>query len=121
MNKRSVADLFEQVSSELARTDAAVYRRIGEHIATTKQSLAELARQETGALALLYGGDFSSMSQAALRKLCSSNGIKGVSKLKSPELIAKLKTHGIQPPATPIEKLKKDQLVAIVKELLERS
>lgn len=116
--KTSVADLFQQVSADLAKTDATVYRRLGQHISATKQALAELSPEESGPLALLSGGDFNSMTVAALKKLCSGNGIKRVSALKKPQLISVLKEHGVQAPPTPIEKLTKVQLVAIVKELL---
>jgi len=118
--KTSVADLFQQVSADLAKTDAAVYRRVGQHISATKQALAELAPDQSGPLALLSGGDFNSMTVAALKKLCSGNGIKRVSAFKKPELVAVLKKHGVQAPPTPIEKLTKGQLVDIVKELLAR-
>jgi hypothetical protein len=118
--KTSVADLFQQVSADLAKTDATVYRRLGQHISATKQALAELSPEESGPLALLSGGDFNSMTVAALKKLCSGNGIKRVSALKKPQLISVLKEHGVQAPPTPIEKLTKGQLVSIVKELLSR-
>jgi hypothetical protein len=118
--KTSVADLLQQVSADLAKTDAAVYRRVGQHISATKQALAELAPDQSGPLALLSGGDFNSMTVAALKKLCSGNGIKRVSAFKKPELVAVLKKHGVQAPPTPIEKLTKGQLVDIVKELLAR-
>ena len=118
--KTSVADLFQQVSADLAKTDATVYRRLGQHISATKQALAELSPEESGPLALLSGGDFNSMTVAALKKLCSGNGIKRASALKKPQLISVLKEHGIKAPPTPIEKLTKGQLVAIVNELLAR-
>ena len=119
-SKTSVADLFQQVSADLAKTDAAVYRRLGQHISTTKQALAELSPEESVPLALLSSGDFNTMTVAALKKLCSGNGIKRVSTLKKPQLISVLREHGVQAPPTPIEKLTKGQLVAIVKELLAR-
>jgi len=119
-SKTSVADLFQQVSADLAKTDSAVYRRLGQHISTTKQALAELSPEESVPLALLSSGDFNTMTVAALKKLCSGNGIKRVSTLKKTQLISVLKEHGVQAPPTPIEKLTKGQLVAIVKELLAR-
>ena len=118
--KTSVADLFQQVSADLAKTDATVYRRLGQHISATKQALAELSPEESCPLALLSSGDFNTMTVAALKKLCSGNGIKRVSALKKPQLISELREHGVQAPPTPIEKLTKGQLVAIVKELLAR-
>jgi hypothetical protein len=118
--KTSVADLFQQVSADLAKTDATVYRRLGQHISATRQALAELSPEESGPLGLLSGGDFNSMTVAALKKLCTGNGIKRVSALKKPQLISVLTEHGVQAPPTPIEKLTKGQLVAIVKELLVR-
>ena len=118
--KTSVADLFQQVSADLAKTDATVYRRLGQHISATRQALAELSPEESGPLGLLSGGDFNSMTVAALKKLCTGNGIKRVSALKKPQLISVITEHGVQAPPTPIEKLTKGQLVAIVKELLVR-
>jgi hypothetical protein len=118
--KTSVADLFQQVSADLAKTDATVYRRLGQHISATRQALAELSPEESGPLGLLSGGDFNSMTVAALKKLCTGNGIKRVSALKKPQLISVLTEHGVHAPPTPIEKLTKGQLVAIVKELLVR-
>jgi hypothetical protein len=118
--KTSVADLFQQVSADLVKTDATIYRRLGQHISATRQALAELSPEESGPLGLLSGGDFNSMTVAALKKLCTGNGIKRVSALKKPQLISVLTEHGVQAPPTPIEKLTKGQLVAIVKELFVR-
>ena len=63
-------------------------------------------------------GDFKLMTVAELRKFCSSQGLRKVSKLKRPELLKLLGDNGLQPPPLPankvIKKLKRAELEAIV-------
>jgi len=63
-------------------------------------------------------GDFKLMTVAELRKFCSSQGLRKVSKLKRPELLKLVGDNELQPPPLPpdkvIRKLKRAELESIV-------
>jgi len=63
-------------------------------------------------------GDFKLMTVAELRKFCSSQGLRKVSKLKRPELLKLIGDNDLQPPPLPpekvIKKLKRAELESIV-------
>ena len=63
-------------------------------------------------------GDFSLMAVGDLRKFCTSQGIRKVSKLRKPELLLLLSEKDLEPPLLPIDKvlkkLKRSDLEKIV-------
>ena len=63
-------------------------------------------------------GDFKLMTVTELRKFCSSQGLRKVSKLKRPELLKLIGDNELQPPPLPpekvIKKLKRAELESIV-------
>jgi hypothetical protein len=63
-------------------------------------------------------GDFKLMTVAELRKFCTSQGLRKVSKLKRPELLKLVGDKQLQPPPLPpdkvIKKLKRAELEAII-------
>ena len=63
-------------------------------------------------------GDFKLMTVPELRKFCTSQGLRKVSKLKRPELLKLIGESELQPPPLPtekvIKKLKRAELESIV-------
>ena len=63
-------------------------------------------------------GDFKLMTVSELRKFCTSQGLRRVSKLKRPELLKLVGDNELQPPLLPpekvIKKLKRADLESIV-------
>jgi hypothetical protein len=118
----SIADLFEQTNRELVGTDARLYRRLGDHLQRTGaalQSLSAAEQSESVALTALLGqGSFLKQSVAALKQLCKAHGIKGYSKLQKNALAQMLESHGITPPAPPLESYSKQELISLVRQLL---
>lgn len=121
----SIADLLEQTNRELAGTDARVYRRVGEHLQRTGAALQSLQDAETSGIppakALLGKGSFLKQSVASLKRLCKENGIKGYTKLQKEALAKVLETHGVTPPPQPLESFTKNELIALVRQLLALS
>jgi|TARA_X000000950_G_C13598331_1_gene530288 hypothetical protein len=69
-------------------------------------------------LAPFLHGDFKLMTVAELRKFCTSQGLRKVSKLKRSEILKLLGDNNLQPPPLPqekvIKKLKRAELESIV-------
>jgi hypothetical protein len=69
-------------------------------------------------LAPFLHGDFKLMTVAELRKFCTSQGLRKVSKLKRSEILKLLGDKDLQPPPLPhekvIKKLKRAELESIV-------
>ena len=70
--------------------------------------------------ALLGRGSFQQQTVPTLKRLCKENGITGYSQLRKAELAQELERHGVVPPPRPLENFKKDELIALVKQLLEQ-
>lgn len=118
----SIADLLEHANRELAGTDARVYRRVGEHLQRSCTALQNLQDSEAAAVpdskALLGRGSFLKQSVASLKRLCREHGIKGYSKLQKEALAKVLEHHGVTPPPPPLESFTKQELLALVRQLL---
>ena len=82
-------------------------------LSATPEEDSELQR----ILAPFLRGDFAVMTVAELRKLCTSKGIKKVSKLKRDQLLRLIEENKLDPPSLPaekiIKKLKRSQLEEI--------
>ena len=76
------------------------------------------AAASPSALALLGKGSFQEQSVTTLKGLCKQHGIKGYSKLKKPALAAVLEQHGVAPPPRPLERFSKQELIALVRQLV---
>lgn len=135
MAKRPLSEQFREQLQELGSSLAAHTRSLEQHFETQEafltlrhQELEEAQQALPGseealedletALAPLVNGDLGSMTIPELRKLCSQAGLSGYYKFKKGELVAYMQEKEIAAPPLPVNKLKKDQLVAIVEAVL---
>lgn len=118
----SIADLLEQTNRELAGTDAHVYRRVADHVQRSGAALHTLQDMPSGGTqapnALLGRGSFEKLTVASLKRLCREHGIKGTSKLAKAALAKVLEDHGVTPPPPPLESFTKNELIALLRQLL---
>ena len=112
-NLRSIAESDARSLRELDRELGA----IRETSSPGQQALTQ--RPETNAL--LGEGTFMQQTVATLKRICKENGIKSVSKPRKAELAARLTTEGVSPPPRPLESFSQKELIALVKQLLERT
>ena len=136
MSKRRLSDQFRDQLGSLGESLAKHTRSLEGHLERQEQSLLdrqEDLRQEQQQLlsstskadaqlekllAPFMEGDFKLMTVTELRKFCTSQGLRKVSKLKRPELIQLVEDNGPQPPSLPpakvIKKLTRAELESIV-------
>ena len=136
MSRRRLSDQFRDQLGSLGESLAKHTRSLEGHL--ERQEISLLDRQtelEQEQRQLLSGaseadaqleklltpfvqGDFKLMTVTELRKFCSSQGLRKVSKLKRLELIKLVGDNGLQPPPLPpdkvIKKLKRAELESIV-------
>ena len=136
MSRRRLSDQFRDQLGSLGESLAKHTRSLEGHLERQEFSLLDRQKElEQEQRHLLSGasdsdaqleklmtpfvqGDFKLMTVAELRKFCSSQGLRKVSKLKRPELLQLVGDNELQPPPLPpekvIKKLKRAELEAIV-------
>ena len=138
MTKRRLSEQFREQLNSLGESLATHTRSLEGHFEGQEKLLIErqqaLAKDQQQLLASSPGegddaalqqllspflkGDFSLMAVGDLRKFCTSQGIRKVSKLRKPELLQLLGEKDIEPPLLPIDKvlkkLKRSDLEKIV-------
>ena len=136
MSRRRLSDQFRDQLGSLGESLAKHTRSLEGHLERQEFSLLdrqkELEQEQrhllTGAsdadaqleklLTPFLQGDFKLMTVTELRKFCSSQGLRKVSKLKRPELLKLIGESELQPPPLPpekvIKKLKRAELESIV-------
>ena len=136
MSRRRLSDQFRDQLGSLGETLAKHTRSLEGHLERQEFSLLdrqkELEQEQrhllTGAsdadaqleklLTPFLQGDFKLMTVTELRKFCTSQGLRKVSKLKRPELLKLIGESELQPPPLPpekvIKKLKRAELESIV-------
>ena len=136
MSRRRLSEQFRDQLGSLGESLAKHTRSLEGHLERQEFSLLdrqkELEQEQrhllTGAsdadaqleklLTPFLQGDFKLMTVTELRKFCSSQGLRKVSKLKRPELLKLVGDNQLQPPPLPpdkvIKKLKRAELEAIV-------
>ena len=136
MSKRRLSDQFRDQLGSLGESLAKHTRSLEGHLERQEFSLLDRQKElEQEQRHLLSGasdadgqlekllspfvqGDFKLMTVAELRKFCSSQGLRKVSKLKRPELLKLIGDNDLQPPPLPaekvIKKLKRAELESIV-------
>ena len=136
MSRRRLSEQFRDQLGSLGESLAKHTRSLEGHL--ERQEFSLLDRQEeleqeqrhllTGAsdadaqleklLTPFLQGDFKLMTVTELRKFCSSQGLRKVSKLKRSELLKLIGDSELQPPPLPpekvIKKLKRAELESIV-------
>ena len=115
-----IAEALRANLRAVAESDARSLRDIDQELRKATAPAAS-AHQLTGRerlAALLGQGSFQQQTVTTLRHLCKENGISGISKLRKAELVKKLECQGVMPPPRPLERLKKAELIALVRQLL---
>ena len=138
MTKRRLSEQFREQLNSLGESLASHTRSLDGHfegqekllierqqaLAKDQQQLLASSPDEGDDVALqqllspFLKGDFSLMAVGDLRKFCTSQGIRKVSKLRKPELLLLLSEKDLEPPLLPIDKvlkkLKRSDLEKIV-------
>ena len=136
MTRRRLSDQFRDQLGSLGESLAKHTRSLEGHLERQEQSLLErhddlqqerrqlLSGSSSGdgqlekMLTPFLKGDFKLMSVSELRKFCTSQGLRKVSKLKRSELLSLLGESQLEPPQLPpekvIKKLKRAELESIV-------
>ena len=136
MTRRRLSDQFRDQLGSLGESLAKHTRSLEGHLERQEQSLLErqdelqheqrqLLSSTSNAdgqleqlLAPFLKGDFKLMAVSELRKFCTSQGLRKVSKLKRQELLKLLGDNDLEPPPLPpekvIKKLKRAELESIV-------
>ena len=140
MSRRRLSEQFRDQLGSLGESLAKHTRSLEGHLERQQFSLLdrqqELEQEQrhllTGAsdadaqleklLTPFLQGDFKLMTVTELRKFCTSQGLRKVSKLKRPELLQLVGENGLQPPPLPpekvIKKLKRAELESIISYLV---
>jgi hypothetical protein len=123
----SVADLFLEVSRELARSDSRIYRSVGRHIARTREILERasddldqpLLQEEPDDLTL-GGPSYERQTRKSLERLCRSHGIRRYSRMTKNEMICRLREAGVPTPPIPLDALTKKELIELHEDTVRR-
>ena len=116
-----IAEALRANLKAVAASDARSLRELDQELraATTPAASTPQLKGRERMAALLGHGSFQQQTVTTLKRLCRENGISGYSKLRKAELAKELERHGVVPPPRPLESLKKAELVALVRRLLE--
>ncbi|CAI8160486.1 MAG: Uncharacterised protein [Prochlorococcus marinus str. MIT 9215] len=136
MSKRRLSDQFRDQLGSLGESLAKHTRSLESHLERQEYSLLDRQQeleheqqqllsaapdtddQLQQVLAPFLQGDFKLMTVVELRKFCTSQGLRKVSKLKKPELLKLLQDSQLDPPPLSpekvIKKLKRAELELIV-------
>ncbi|TGG85814.1 MAG: hypothetical protein ERJ69_02185 [Aphanocapsa feldmannii 288cV] len=123
----SIAELFLDASRELARSDARIYRSVDRHLTRTREILnrAEselkdslLLEEPCQALQVQYS--YERQTRKSLESLCRIHRIRGYSRMTKKLIIMHLKAKGVPDPAVPIEAFTKNELIALLRNVLHR-
>ena len=119
-----IAEALRNNLRSIAESDARSLRELDRELGAireTSSSGQQALIQRPEAKALIGEGTFMQQTVATLKRICKENGIKSVSKLRKTELAARLTAEGVSPPPRPLESFSKKELIALVKQLLERT
>lgn len=116
-----IAEALRANLQAVASSDARSLRELDQELrkATAPAASPPQLSRSKRLTALLGTGSFQQQTVASLKRLCKEHGITGYSKLRKAELVKELERHGVVPPPMPLESLKKTELIALVRRLLE--
>ena len=117
-----IAEALRANLQAIAQSDARSLRELDQELrnATAPATATPQLTGRERMAALLGRGSFQQQTVPTLKRLCKENGISGYSKLRKAELARELERHGVVPPPRSLENFKKDELIALVKQLLEQ-
>ena len=119
-----IAEALRNNLRSIAESDARSLRELDRELGAIRETSSpgqQALTQRPEAKALIGEGTFMQQTVATLKRICKENGIKSVSKLRKAELAARLTAEGVSPPPRPLESFSKKELIALVKQLLERT
>ena len=119
-----IAEALRNNLRSIAESDARSLRELDRELGAIRETSSpgqQALTQRLETKALLGEGTFMQQTVATLKRICKENGIKSVSKLRKAELAARLTAEGVSPPPRPLESFSKKELIALVKQLLERT
>lgn len=121
----SIADLFLAANTELARSDARLYRSVDQHLKRTREILNQDELHSTKRPILddplrdLTGPpSFERQTRQSLQNLCKHHGIRGFSSMTKEGMVEALKSKGASVPPIPLQALTKSELIAAIESKL---
>jgi hypothetical protein len=121
----SIADLFLAASTELALSDARLYRSVDQHLKRTRAILSQEDSPSTERPILddplrdLTGPpSFERQTRRSLQNLCKLHAIRGFSRMTKEGMVEALKSKGVSVPPIPLQALTKSELIAAIESKL---
>ena len=121
----SIADLFLAASTELALSDARLYRSVDQHLKRTRAILNQEDSPSTERPILddplrdLTGPpSFERQTRQSLQNLCKLHAIRGFSRMTKEGMVEALKSKGVSVPPIPLQALTKSELIAAIESKL---
>ena len=121
----SIANLFLAANSELARSDARLYRSVDQHLKRTREILNQDELHSTkrpildDPLRNLTGPpSFERQTRQSLQNLCKHHGIRSFSRMTKEGMVEALKSKGVSVPPIPLQALTKSELIAAIESKL---
>ena len=122
----SIAYLFLAANTELARSDARLYRSVDQHL---KRARAILNQEESHSTErpilddplrreLTGPPSFERQTRQSLQNLCKHHGIRGFSRMTKEGMVGALKSKGVSVPPSPLQALTKSELIAAIESKL---
>jgi hypothetical protein len=121
----SIADLFLAANTELARSDARLYRSVDQHLKRARAILNQEDSPSTERPILddplrdLTGPpSFERQTRQSLQNLCKLHAIRGFSRMTKEGMVEALKSKGVSVPPIPLQALTKSELIAAIESKL---
>jgi hypothetical protein len=121
----SIADLFLAANTELARSDARLYRSVDQHLKRARAILnqedspsAERPILDDPLRDLTGPPSFERQTRQSLQNLCKLHAIRGFSRMTKEGMVKALKSKGVSVPPIPLQALTKSELIAAIESRL---
>ena len=122
----SIASLFHEACWEMAKSDARIYRSVGQYITRTQEILRQ-AEDGSGFVQLaepsiellsVAAPTYDKQTRKSLENHCKAHGISGYSRLNKKQIVSLLQGNKIPPPPVPIEALTKAELIELLRQAI---